>query len=180
VRKQGHPNALQLRAKLEAGEEEAGVPRTTITIEPPDFLAAGGLYEAFLDQLRKPEVLARIAEQLGFTGQGEAVGRLIDFARRSTAGAPLVFRVRRGRPDTNLIVLNGLFLDRSIHLVLRAAFEVDAAQGKVEVDTRSVEPLLTFPPLDPGREPLSRQPEVLTESFFRLVRLLIDWRNALS
>ncbi len=179
VRKQGQPEAFQLRGVLEAVEDAAGVARTSITVEPPDFLVDGALYQAFLDEIGTPAAARRIATQLGLPGHLAAVQDWVASARRSLASGPLVFRIRRGRQDTNLVTGHGLLLGRSVHLVLRGAFTVDAEADAVRLNPESLEVLLSFPPVDPNAASSAR-PEVLADSFLRLIRMLLLWREALS
>ena len=97
---------FQLQAALTLDEDDHGVARSKITIGPPDFLSAGPLYEAFLDTLANTDTALRIASQLGLPGQEFAIRQFL-LRRDPALDASLVFRVKHGKRDTDLITLHG-------------------------------------------------------------------------
>ena len=170
---------FQLQAALTLDEDDHGVARSKITIGPPDFLSAGPLYEAFLDTLVDTDTALRIASQLGLPGQEFAIREFLHSARSSPLDAPLVFRVKHGKRDTDLITLHGTLSGLLQHVVLQADFTVDlAADPMVRIDSGSLAVLYTD--RERGALPQAERGTELVQYFLRLLTFLRNWHRALT
>jgi hypothetical protein len=167
-----------LQAGLRVEEDDHEIARSSITLGPPDFLGGGSLYEAFLDCLEEPDPVQTLASQLGLKGREAAVLSFIRSARSSQLEAPLVFRVKHGKPDTDVITLHGTLNALLQHVVLEAKFDVEMPDPpKVHLRKGSLEVLYTDRPAEGSPEPKGDE---FVRYFLRLLTNLRNWQKALK
>ena len=178
ARKGDQEDLFLLQAALRINEDERRVARSRISIGPPDFLGGGALYDAFLDSLEEPEPALRMASQLGLKGQEFAIRSFIRSARSKSFDAPLVFRVKHGKHDTDVITLHGTLNTLLQHVVLRAEFDVEAGENPtVNLRSGTLDVLYTDRPREGSAEPHGND---LVSYFLRLLTNLRNWQKALK
>jgi hypothetical protein len=168
-----------LDASVAIEEDENGVVRSTVVIGPPDFLSAGPLYHAFLGCLMEEDAARCIADELGIKGQSQAIRDYLSSARSNDRDAPLVFRVKRGKRDTDLITIHGTLNGLLQHVVLKGEFVVDTSdpeEPKVELHKNNLEVLYTDRPAHPLPEDSGTE---LVRYFLRLLTHLRSWKGVL-
>jgi len=178
ARKGERDDLFLLQAGMRIEEDDHEVARSTITLGPPDFLCGGDLYDAFLDCLEESDPARTMASQLGLKGQEAAVLSFIRSARSRQVDAPLVFRVKHGKPDTDVITLHGTLNTLLQYVVLEAKFDVEKLDPpEVRLRRGSLEVLYTDRPAEGSPAPKGDE---FVRYFLRLLTNLRNWQKALK
>jgi hypothetical protein len=118
-------DTFQLLLKVQVSAPN-GVPRSRISVGPPDFLVSGQLHSSFLAALHGEKGFSETAALLGVNDPEEQV-QLSSFLLACLPSA-LVFRVTRGKPsqgkhrDLDLVIYSGDWNGEPASLVLSAEF----------------------------------------------------------
>ncbi len=146
-----------------------------VSVGPPDFLVSGEMFTAFREALvgkQLPTLRAHVDFRLRRKGIFVTLKEMTAFVESAFAGRQVsVFRVQRGKLDTDILVLRGPFRGVSTVLVFSARFEVVKTPSKREVSLRKDFQLLHF---GPGGEE-ARIGHEFVKFFFRLAAALQTW-----
>lgn len=163
------PIALLLKLRV---ARQRGVLAAHITLEPPDFLVAGTLRDAFLQALRDDASTARrLRQTLKLDGDGEYEG----FLSSARARAVIFRTAHASQTDTDTIVLPGQSRGVARTVVLVVEVAVNAATNPPAVSIKNV---------SVGFDSLSDEDQALDDKtaayFARLCAAFADWRSVLS
>ena len=162
---------FQLAADMALSDDPT--PSATVTLDPPDFLVSGPLYDAFFGELGTPTTLAAIARAMKTDA-----GFLRPFFT-SARPASAIFRVDRSADsDTNILMLTGQLLGAPATVIIQARFRVNAKKEHPTVELLDSEPqVISMQGEDPGGFQIGF---TYVEYFLLLARINWLWVGALA
>lgn len=121
-------DTVQVRFTVRTTEGEHG-PRVTVTPAPPDFLASGGLHEAFLAAIREQAVIFDLTDAIRAKLPAITTEETAAFVARAAESATVFRSVRNHDGDWNVFALSGLLLGEERLVVFKCYVRVTEQDG---------------------------------------------------